>query len=245
MKKILMITHQATSEAGLVGHLLQAEGCCLDLCCPAIGAKLPETLEHHDGVVVFGGPMSANDDDSLPYIRDELNWLPLVLEAEKPFLGICLGAQMLARILGAKIAPHPEAWKEIGYMPIFPVTEPDNPLVGLEYVYHWHGEGFEIPRDATLLATGERFENQAFRYGQRSYGLQFHPEITRPMIERWTTEAAAQLSLPGAQPYELQLDQHDRHSAAVTDWLTQFLLQWLDGSYHRSALPDPNSPHRS
>lgn len=239
-----MITHQATSEAGLVGQLLQAEGCLLDICCPAIGAELPNTLEEHAGVVVFGGPMSANDDTALPYIREELNWLPQVLEAQKPFLGICLGAQMLARILGANVAPHPAAWKEIGYMPIFPIADPNNPLTGLEYVYHWHGEGFEIPQSATLLAKGDRFANQAFRYGTTAYGLQFHPEITRPMIERWTTEAADQLSLPGAQPYEVQIHQHDRHSPTVATWLKQFLQRWLEPQGFAEpypVLPPPNS----
>jgi GMP synthase (glutamine-hydrolysing) len=243
VKKILVVTHQATSEPGLVGQLLQAEGCTLALYCPAIGTALPKQLDIYDGVVIFGGPMSANDDNELPFIRTELDWIPLVLDAQKPFLGICLGAQMLARVLGATVAPHPEDWREIGYVPIFPTIPPTpvdrptahpstpphpNPLASLTQVYHWHKEGFDLPQDTILLATGDRFANQAFRYRDNAYGLQFHPEITLPMIERWTNDAADQLTLPGAQSRQEQLQNHDRYAAAVASWLAQFLKQWLD-----------------
>lgn len=227
MKKILVITHQAAADPGLVGQLLQAEGCILDICCPVVGATLPKQLDTHDGVVVFGGAMSANDDDQ-PFIRAELDWIPIALDAKKPFLGICLGAQMLARVLGAKVAPHVEGWREIGYMTIQPTPVEDNPLAGLNAVYHWHNEGFELPNDAVLLATGDRFVNQAFRYGETAYGLQFHPEITHTMIERWTANGADQLTLPGAQSYQEQLQNHDYHGATVANWLEQFLQQWLE-----------------
>lgn len=228
MRKILAITHQENSEAGLIGQMLQAEGCVLDLCCPAMGAELPPHLADHDGVIVFGGPMSANDDNQLPYIRTELDWIPLALVTQKPFLGICLGAQMLARVLGAKVAPHPEQWREIGYAQIYPTPAADNPLAALNRVYHWHAEGFELPKDATLLATGDQFTNQAFRYGEAAYGLQFHPEITETMIQRWTVEGADHLTLPGAQARQAQLDHHQQHGTAVAGWLSTFLRQWLE-----------------
>lgn len=225
MKKILAITHQATSDPGLVGQLLQAEGCTLEICCPAVGAALPDALDNHDGVVVFGGPMSANDD--LPHIQTELAWIPRVLASQKPFLGICLGAQMLARVLGARVAPHQEGWREIGYAPIRPTTVPQNPLAALHRVYHWHSEGFELPKSAELLATGDCFANQAFRYGS-AYGLQFHPEITETMIDRWTTEGADHLTLPGAQPRDAHFQAHDQHGATVANWLRGFLQQWIE-----------------
>lgn len=230
MKKILVVTHQAISEAGLVGQILQAEGCLLDIRCPATGAALPEHLDNHDGVVIFGGPMSANDDNTLPFIRDELDWIPLVLDARKPYLGICLGAQMLARVLGARVAPHPKGWREIGYVSIRPTLNGHNPLAGLTHVYHWHKEGFELPDGAVLLATGDRFINQAFCYGSSVYGLQFHPEITQSMIDRWTTDGADQLDFPGAQPRQIQFQGHEQHSTSVASWLHRFLQQWLAAS---------------
>ena len=230
MKKVLIIVHQETSDPGLVGQLLQAQGYTLDLRCPAIGAPLPDPkgdyLDHYAGAVVFGGPMSANDDQTLPFIQEELDWISIALESGKPYLGICLGAQLLARALGATVSPHPRELREIGYAPIQPVAAV-NPLAGLRQVYHWHKEGFELPQGATLLATGEVFPNQAFVYGDVAYGVQFHPEITRTMIDRWTEKVPEQLLLPGAQSYETQIAAHDRHAASVEHWLRGFLSQWL------------------
>lgn len=226
MRRILVVVHQATSEPGLVGQVLRSNGYSLDVRCPAVGDALPKLLDAYSGVIVFGGPMSANDDDTLPFIRSELDWIPQVLEAEKPYLGVCLGAQLLARVLGATVKLHPEGIHEIGYSAVQPTLHSHNPFAALTHVYHWHQEGFEIPTDAVLLATGEVFPNQAFRYGH-AYGVQFHPEITADMIDRWTGNAPDQLVLPGAQSYEMQVEKHQRHAASVESWLKGFLLQWL------------------
>lgn len=235
MEKILVVVHQETSDPGLVGQVLRKMGYELDVCCPAIGGVLPKTMNHHAGAVVFGGPMSANDDETLPFIRNELDWISIALDSGKPYLGICLGAQMLARVLGAKVAPHPKEIREIGFMPIQPVLnrhslkEP-NPFAGLSHVYHWHREGFELPNGAELLAMGETFQNQAYRYGDNAYGVQFHPEITRSMIDLWVSKAGEQLVLPGAQPYEQHIAGFDRHGVTVERWLRGFLRHWLQDS---------------
>lgn len=227
MKQILLVVHQETSDPGLVGQILRSHGYSLDIRCPALQQKLPTTLDNHDAVVIFGGPMSANDDKTLPFIRAELEWIPLALTSGKPFLGICLGAQMLARVLGATVASHPEEVREIGYVPITPTAKGADDFDQLLHVYHWHQEGFELPSGATLLATGKVFPNQAFRYGQSAYGVQFHPEITAEMMDRWTAVAADQLTLPGAQPRDEQLQQHQLYSSATAKWLDRFLERWL------------------
>ncbi|HEY9763144.1 MAG TPA: glutamine amidotransferase [Trichocoleus sp.] len=227
MRQILVVVHQETSDPGLVGQLLQELGYTLDLRCPAIGQALPHNLAPYSGVIVMGGPMSANDDQHLPFIRDELAWIPTVLSSETPYLGICLGAQMLARVLGSRVAPHPEGLREIGYFPLRPTSASRQVFTQPMHVYHWHQEGFELPEGCDLLAVGETFPNQAFRYGDRTYGLQFHPEITAALIDHWTTQAADQLTLPGAQPKSLHLDQHNLYHEAVENWLRSFLTQWL------------------
>jgi GMP synthase-like glutamine amidotransferase len=149
----------------------------------------------HSGAVIFGGPMSANDPDD--FVKQEIDWISVPLAEEKPFLGICLGAQMMAKNLGGRVDPHPQGAAEIGYYPIRPTDAgrqacPDWPC----HVYQWHREGFDLPRGAELLAEGDLFEVQAFRYGPSAYAVQFHPEVTHAMMCRWTTRAHERLSLP-------------------------------------------------
>ncbi|NJL45802.1 MAG: glutamine amidotransferase [Leptolyngbyaceae cyanobacterium SM2_3_12] len=222
-----MVVHQATSTPGLVGQVLRSLGYPLDIRCPALGETLPENLDHHSAVVVFGGPMSANDDNQWEFIRQELAWIPRVLAANCPYLGICLGAQLLARVLGATVAPHGDGVREIGYFPILPTPEGRGFLPVPLCVYQWHQEGFDLPQDAVLLATGATFKHQAFRYGQRAYGLQFHPEITTLMVNHWTTAGAEQLAYAGAQSRAHHLSQHRLYRQAVEQWLRSFLTQWI------------------
>lgn len=223
---VLTIVHQATSTPGLVGQIIKEMGGRLDIRCPAIGDPLPTTMANHSAAIVVGGPMSANDDHQ-SFIRDELTWIPMVLAAQKPYLGICLGAQLLARALGARVTPHPQEQREIGYVPIYP-TSVGRPLFpGPLMVYQWHQEGFDLPDGAHLLATGKTFPHQAFRHGARAYGLQFHPEMTRLMVNHWTTAGADHLTAPGAQGRPYHLSQHRLYHPEVERWLRRFLRQWL------------------
>jgi GMP synthase (glutamine-hydrolysing) len=228
VSKILVIVHQQNSDPGCVGQILRTNGYELDIRCPSNADELPTTMDNHEGVVIFGGPMSANDSETLPFIRAELDWIPVALEADKPFLGICLGAQLLARVLGAKVSPHPQEMTEIGYFPIAPAPEAypyfDHPL----YVYQWHREGFELPKGAKKLAEGDVFTNQAFRYGKAAYGLQFHPEATREIVERWTRLGVDMLTLPGAQSRDEQISKHALYAIAKDNWLKGFLKLWLE-----------------
>src|SRR6201988_3777335 len=115
---VLIVLHQETSTPGRVGNALRALGHPLDIKRPRFGDCLPETLDEHAGAIIFGGPMSANDSDD--YVRREIDWIEIPLREHRPFLGICLGAQMLAKQLGAQVAPHPEGRVEVGYYPIRP-----------------------------------------------------------------------------------------------------------------------------
>jgi len=223
-----MVIQHARSDTGRIGGKLRERGYALDVRCPLAGDALPERLEDYTGVVVFGGTMSANDDRTLPGIRAQLDWIPGALETEKPFLGVCLGAQLLARVLGARVDRHPEGLNEIGYYPIRPTAAGEELFGDALHVYHWHEEGFDLPESAALLAEGERFPNQAYRYGRHAYGIQFHPEATREMIQQWMAESAERLSRPGAQPPDQQISGHARHDASLERWLDGFLARWLD-----------------
>jgi len=223
--KVLIVVHQKTSVPGHIGVLLEERGYTLDRRCPCIGDPLPETLDAHDGVVVFGGPMSAND-DHLEGIRAELDFMDLVLREQKPFLGICLGGQILARALGARVYLHDEGHVEVGYTKIYPTGEGQPFFRQSDHFYQWHKEGFDVPEGARLLATGTRFPNQAYLYGDNALGIQFHPEITLEMIQRWTAGAAHRMELPGAQPKEAHLKGFEIFGAAIDKW-GRATLDWL------------------
>ena len=224
-RPVLVVLHQESSSPGRVGNALRRLGHVLDIRRPRFGDSLPETLDGHAGAVIFGGPMSANDADD--FIRREIDWIEVPLREQRPFLGICLGAQMLARQLGAAVAPHPQGRAEIGYYPVRPTPTgrklcPHWP----DQVYHWHRESFELPCGADLLAEGDDFPIQAFRY-DNAFGLQFHPDVTFAMMCRWTTRGHDRLDAPGARPRHHHFDGRAVHDAAECAWLKHFIEGWL------------------
>lgn len=228
---VLIILHGPMSTPGRVGNALRALGHPLDIRRPVFGDPLPETLEGYAGAVMFGGPMSANDSDD--FIRREIDWLAVPLKERKPYLGICLGAQMLAKQLGARVAPHPQGRAEVGYYPIRP-TEAGRRICSSwpGQVYHWHREGFDLPTDCELLAEGDDFPVQAFRT-ERCFGVQFHPDVTQAMMHRWTTRGHERTLLPGAQPRAAHFAGRMVHDLSERIWLSAFLDGWL----HRPVQP--------
>ena len=225
---VLIVLHQEHSSPGRVGHHFNTRGIPLDIRCPRFGDPLPETLAEHAGAVVFGGPMSANDADD--YIRQETAWCAVPLAENKPFLGICLGAQMLARHLGARVGFHPEGKAEVGYYPIR-TTDVARAICGdwPDHVYQWHREGFDLPAGGELLAAGDLFEVQAFRYGPAAYGIQFHAEVTHLMMCRWTTRGSDRMQMPGAKPRAMHFADRPLYDPAIRAWLSTFLDRWIKG----------------
>jgi GMP synthase-like glutamine amidotransferase len=160
------------------------------------GAPLPQ-LADQDLLVVMGGPMGVGDRNSpqYPFLAGELELLEQAVRAGTPTLGVCLGAQLLAAAGGARVYPNvtgdpPKPTREVGWGAIhFVRTAAEEPvLAGLdraEVVLHWHGDTFDLPHDATLLASTLSCENQMYRLGPRQFGLQFHVEIDEPDLEVW------------------------------------------------------------
>ena len=173
--------------------------------------------------------MSVNGEDA--WLRREIDWIGVPLKEDTPFLGICLGAQMLARHLGQRVRAHPQGRVELGYYPIQP-TEHGHRICDCRFpnhVYQWHREGFDLPCGATLLARGQDFEAQAFRYRGKAYGFQFHPEVTFATLCRWTLLNRERMAEPGAHPRHRHIEGWFRHDGAVARWSGAFVRRWLAG----------------
>ncbi len=226
--RILIVVHQETSTPGRVGLKLRQRGFELDIRRTCLGHALPETLDEHEGAIVFGGPMSANDGGELEFIKREIDWLDVPLREKAPFLGICLGAQLLAKSLGADVGLHPESRAEIGYYPIFPTDIGKAVCDWPSHVYQWHRESFEMPSGGQLMVAGDNhFRNQAFRYGKTAFGIQFHPEVTLAMTHRWTVHGAHRMGLPGVRPRSTHFSDRLVYDPAVDTWLEGFIDRWL------------------
>lgn len=224
-RPVLIVMHQESSNPGHVGQWLVRNGFALDVRKPRFGETLPETLANHAGAVIFGGPMSANDKDD--FIRREIDWIGVALREKAPLLGICLGAQMLALHLGAKVGFDPEERAEMGYYPLTPTPEGRRLGPFPDHVYQWHREGCDLPRGAMHLATSDGpFPNQAFACGPAAVGLQFHPEITFAQVHRWTGHHSTRLEMRGARQRHEHIAGHIAHAAKVQAWLGGFLERW-------------------
>lgn len=145
-------------------------------------------LDGYDGLIVLGGPMNCDEVTRYRHLATEVGAIRTAVGDGKPVLGICLGAQLLARALGAPVTRNPR--KEIGWYDLMPTDEGrQDPLFRhfdeVEKVFQWHGDTFAIPPGAMHLAHSEACAHQAFRYGANAYGLQFHLEVDEPMIDRW------------------------------------------------------------
>ncbi|MBT5194563.1 MAG: glutamine amidotransferase [Rhodospirillaceae bacterium] len=229
-QRILLIVHRDTSDPGRIDHVAEEFGYQPVICRHACGDPLPETLDDFAAAVIFGGPMSAND-DHLPFIRAELDWLDIPLREDKPFLGICLGAQLLARKLGGRVEHHEDGYHEIGYYKITPSPAGRHLFKDEQYFYQWHSEGFTLPRGVpgiVHLAGSELFPDQAFRIGN-AYGVQFHPDVTNDMVMRWSTMAAHRMVLPGAQARDRQFSNLNAYGDQIEGWTRNFFVHWLKG----------------
>ena len=228
MKKVLYVLHQKTSVAGDIGNKFKDRGYLEEIIRPPLGDRLPEDLSKYSAIVIFGGPMSVNDDDQ--FIKDEIEWMEKVIKSKIPFLGICLGAQILAKYLGCDVVKNEKDLAEIGFYEIKPVGEGDNIFKNQNVFYQFHTEGFELPEGCQLLARGEIFKNQAFRY-ENCYALQFHPEVNMIVHLRWLflvlIKKPKVLFINGSQNLFYQLYLRLKYNKSVSIWLDSFLDNYL------------------
>ena len=188
MSRILVFQHVAAEPLGTLDRLIRGRGHRIRFANFERQPEAQPNVDRYRGLVVLGGPMNVEDHEHRHHLRTELRAIERMLAQGKPVLGICLGAQLLAHVLGAPVQRNPQP--EIGWYrlqmteagqrdPVLAPLGPETP------VFQWHSYRFEVPQGASHLARTDSCEAQAFRHGDNAYGFQFHLEMDEPLIERW------------------------------------------------------------
>jgi GMP synthase (glutamine-hydrolysing) len=227
--QILAVRHVAFEDLGVFAPVLTARGLQIRYLEAGVDDLTAVDPLAPDLLVLLGGPIGAYEEDAYPYVLDEVRIAAARLAAGKPILGVCLGAQVMARALGARVYPGPA--KEIGWAPLT-LTDAGRagPLGALEgaAALHWHGDTFDLPAGAERLASTDLTPNQAFTVGRHALALQFHLEADPAGFERWLIGHACEIShVPGLTPAGLRADAK-AHGAKTAAAGAACLTAWLD-----------------
>ncbi len=222
----LFVKHSENWNVDRCTRWMHGNGKAVHWCYPVSEQPFPDP-QAYAGVVVFGGANSANDCGDHEWVKRELAFVEQCLQHDIPYFGICLGAQMLARVLGAQVRPHDKALKEVGFHRVDPVEEDPEFLQAPLTVMQWHSEGFDLPPQTRRIASGEEFPNQAYRLNEHVLGVQFHPEVNPAVLAIWheRNRRRAPEQLTDEDRARMMLDAHE-HDAAITAWLDGFLNRW-------------------
>lgn len=227
MKRVVFIRHNEEPEDDRVSSFFCGRGFEPEVRRPFRGEVLGEVDDGVMASVVFGGPFNVFEEDRFPFLHAENRWIEQCLKRQVPLLGICQGAQSMARVLGAKVGPKDSGVHEFGYYELEATPEGRGLFPEKLMVCQAHFHGFEIPAGASRLATSVSFENQAFSYGPRALGLQFHAEVTPHGFRRWQEAAWAPYGKPSAQSREEQNKLMAEHDAAQAAWFQSLLERFF------------------
>jgi GMP synthase (glutamine-hydrolysing) len=211
MKSVIALRHLHFEDLGSLEPLFVALGYQVHYVDASVADFASLDVTEPDLLVVLGGPVGAFDEGIYPFLAGELALVERRLHSQRPMLGICLGAQLIARVLGARV--YPMGYKEIGFSPLTLTPQGlDSQLAALRGtpVLHWHGDQFDIPPGAIHLAGSSACPNQAFAYGHNVLALQFHLEANSARIEQWLVGHACELGQAGIDPRIVRQDAQDR-----------------------------------
>ncbi len=228
MKKALALTHVSFEHLGNLELVLKSRGYHIQyMHAPTADFELFNPLDA-DLLIVLGGPISVYEQDLYPFLHSELSFIKKRLLANLPTIGICLGAQFIAQAFGARV--YSGGKKEIGWSTLtLPNNDMNSPMKWLENtpVLHWHGDTFDLPMQATLLASTDIYPNQAFKVGNSILGLQFHIELLPNEIENWLVGHACELSKANIDINQLRFDTQ-KNVAQLNAQAEKFWQEWLD-----------------
>jgi GMP synthase (glutamine-hydrolysing) len=227
---VLAIQHVAPEPPSGIGAAVERAGADLQVIRVHEAHPVPATIGDFAGLVVMGGPMGVYEADRHPHLHPERALIESALEQRVPTLGVCLGSQLLASVLGAAVRPGPQ--KEIGWHPVSltPAAADDALLAAAPRTFtalHWHGDVFDLPAGAVGLAHSQLTENQAFSFGGFAWGLLFHLEMTGPQLTEMTTAFAEELAEARIAPREL-LDGWSTHGAALEALGEVVFRRWME-----------------
>lgn len=226
---ILVVQHDIDSPSGYIGERIVAAGATATPLLPHRGDRLPDGPDGFDGTLLLGGAMSAADDAGYPYYPHLFRLIRGFAGAGKPVMGICLGAQLIARAWGRPVRPN--TVPEFGFLPLTatPSTRGDALVggLGLPPLMQFHHDTFDLPAEATLLAIGATCANQAYRIGAAVWGFQFHLEATPAIIRDWAKIDAARRAIGGADPVALTERDMAAHMAAASSFATTVGDRWM------------------
>ncbi len=217
--RILVFQNFDLTPLGVLDQCIQKRSGFVDTFYSFLDGSIPKDSTKFDGLIILGGPMSADDDEHYPKLRDMVNLIHQFDSQEKPILGICLGAQIIARAFGGKV--YKSSKFELGFTPVFSEESlilDDKVLCKCPPILHtmqWHFDTFDLPKKATLLMYGEKCQNQAYRIGKNIYGFQFHLEVNREILQTWidTRNDFIKINYPNfAQTLTQQMNQYIEES---------------------------------
>jgi GMP synthase (glutamine-hydrolysing) len=221
--RVVLIKHGDEPDDDRVVAFFRDRGMAPDIVRPFRGEALGEVDDSVLASTVYGGPFNVFDEDKHPFLHEEARWIRQCMAKRVPLLGICQGAQQIARVLGAKVGPKEGEPTEFGYYEITPTEQGRDVFSESLHVAQSHFHEFQIPPGAEHLAGSALFGNQAFRHGEKVYGFQFHAEVTPKGFRRWQDAAWARYGKPGTQSREEQDRLMAAHDQAQHDWFMGFL----------------------
>ena len=229
--KLLVIQNSHLAPLGILGECIVKRNGQMKIIATSEGDKLPSQGSYFDGLIILGGPMNAEDDENHPCLREIVNLIHQFTTEHKPILGICLGAQILARAFGKRVYPHHTF--ELGFTPVFTIGDASEDLLlrncpEVVHLMEWHFDTFDLPKEATLLMSSQICKNQAYKIHDNIYGFQFHLEVNQEIIQNWidAKDEYVEINYPELAAYLAQ--QMETYLNQSIDFCWNVGHAWLD-----------------